>query len=93
VLPLAIVYLYDLIRTMRTPGRPILFIGLTNTLLTDDVALASRCSSATKVLLSACAARPRALALSRKVCGELNENTIASLCVLNGRSGSSPAPG
>jgi len=32
---------------MRTPGRPILFIGLTNTLLTDDVALASRCSSAT----------------------------------------------
>ena len=49
MLPLAIVYLqvYDLIRTMRTPGRPILFIGLTNTLLTDDVALASRCSSAT----------------------------------------------
>ena len=41
----------------------------------------------------ACAARPQALALSRKVCGELNENTIASLCVLNGRSGSSPAPG
>ena len=35
MLPLAIVYLYDLIRTMRTPGRPILFIGLTNTLLTD----------------------------------------------------------
>ena len=56
MLPLAIVYLYDLIRTMRTPGRPILFIGLTNTLLTDDVALASRCSSATPTGLR-CAAQ------------------------------------
>ena len=48
MLPLAVAYLYDLIRTMRTPGRPgVRIIGLTNTLLTDDVALASRCSSAT----------------------------------------------
>ena len=38
MLPLAIVYLYDLTRTMRTPGRRILFISLTNTLLTDDQA-------------------------------------------------------
>ena len=38
MLPLAIVYLYDLIRTMHKPGQRILFIGLTNTLLTDDQA-------------------------------------------------------
>ena len=32
---MAIHYVYDLIRTMRTSGRHILFLGLTNTLLTD----------------------------------------------------------